>query len=219
MSEGPVMDPRVAATPPGWYGKLPALGDFASRRLPKPLVERIDAWLQAGIEASRNELGEPWLAVYLHAPIQRFWIAPGVSEARAWSGVLMPSVDRVGRHFPLLIASEIGAADRFAADHLPDPDWFRSLEDVAVAALDLNATLEDLESRLAGLGGPPVGALLPDARNDALVASVIAARPGPGPASVWWVEHSDGSISARAFDALPPPGEFARLLEGWPAGS
>ena len=31
----------------GWYGKLPASGDFATRRLPPSFIEPWDAWLNA----------------------------------------------------------------------------------------------------------------------------------------------------------------------------
>jgi type VI secretion system protein ImpM len=197
---------------PGWYGKLPALGDFASRRLPKPLVECVDTWLQAGIAASRAELDEQWLDVYLHAPIQRFWLAAGLCDARAWSGVLMPSVDRVGRHFPLLIATQITAA----GDALPEPSWFRTVEQVALAALDLNATVDELELRLARLDGPQRGGPLLEG-DERLAANLAETMARDGAArSVWWIEDSHGRLTARAFAALPPSPEFVHLLQGWP---
>ena len=89
---------------PGWYGKLAVLGDFASRRLPQHFVEACDAWLARGVEASRAQLGARWLDVYLTGPIWRFAWAPGVVDAQGWFGVMMPSVDKVGRYFPLLVA-------------------------------------------------------------------------------------------------------------------
>ena len=39
---------------PGWYGKLPSLGDFASRRLGADFIPPWDAWLQEVIHATRN---------------------------------------------------------------------------------------------------------------------------------------------------------------------
>ena len=61
---------------PGWFGKLPHLGDFASRRLPPSFVRPWDRWLQRGLASARSELGERWLDLYLVAPILRFWLAP-----------------------------------------------------------------------------------------------------------------------------------------------
>ncbi len=50
---------------PGWYGKLPMLGDFAHRRLPRGFVDACDDWLSRGIGASRQSLGPAWLDDYL----------------------------------------------------------------------------------------------------------------------------------------------------------
>ena len=93
MSASPV-NARVAtgamSEPAGWFGKMPALGDFASRRLPDAWIEGWDAWLQRELVASRESLGdEAWLALYMVAPVRRFWLAPGLLTRQAWSGVLI----------------------------------------------------------------------------------------------------------------------------------
>src|ERR1043165_7880768 len=49
----------------GWYGKMPCLGDFASRRLTPDFITPWDAWLQRSIATSRQQLGEQWLEIYL----------------------------------------------------------------------------------------------------------------------------------------------------------
>jgi len=94
-----------AAQPPGWHGKLPSLGDFASRRLDASFIEPWDGWLAAGLLALREARPEGWLEDYLGSPSWRFLLMPGVlpgdAGKQAWAGVLMPSVDRVGRYFPL----------------------------------------------------------------------------------------------------------------------
>ena len=87
------------AASPGWYGKLPSLGDFASRRLSPLFVEPWDRWLATGLDAWRNA-DEAWLAAFLAAPTWRFALGAGVPFAQSpgYAGVLMPSVDRVGRY-------------------------------------------------------------------------------------------------------------------------
>ena len=45
-------------TLPGWYGKLPFIGDFANRRLPSAFINAWDDWLQQVIHGSRTALGE-----------------------------------------------------------------------------------------------------------------------------------------------------------------
>ena len=89
---------------PGWYGKIPYLGDFASRRLSQQFILEWDNWLQHSMTASRTMLGPDWLDTYLMSPIWRFVLLPGVIGESVWAGLLMPSVDKVGRHFPLTIA-------------------------------------------------------------------------------------------------------------------
>ena len=73
------MTEELGAAIPGWYGKLPSLGDFASRRLPVEFVKAWDSCLQEVIPASREALAERWLDAYLTMPI---W---GSSSCRGWS--------------------------------------------------------------------------------------------------------------------------------------
>ena len=56
----------------GFYGKVPALGDFVGRGLPASFVDPFDLWLRAGLAASRARLGESWRDRYLTSPLWRF---------------------------------------------------------------------------------------------------------------------------------------------------
>ncbi|MEP7303352.1 MAG: type VI secretion system-associated protein TagF [Caldimonas sp.] len=151
----------VASTP-GWYGKLPSLGDFASRRLEADFIEPWDVWLGEGLQAQRAELGEAWLDAYLDTPPWRFLLAPGVLASVApgsvFAGVLVPSVDRVGRHFPLTLAASLAQAPRSAAEFDTLLAWLHRLEDAALDALQGDWSIEDLERALHGLAPPPVEA-------------------------------------------------------------
>ena len=91
----------------GFYGKLPMVGDFVSRRLPNDFISSWDSWLQSAIAASREELGDDWLKNYLTSPIWRFLLSPGLCGNQAVAGIMMPSVDRVGRYYPLTVAVQI----------------------------------------------------------------------------------------------------------------
>jgi len=140
--------------PPGWYGKLSSLGDFANRRLPPELVQACDAWLSHAMQASRDQLGARWLDAYLTAPLLRFAWAPGVIDKQWWFGLLMPSCDSVGRYFPLLIAHPRGRApeDRIALDHLEL--WYDHLAQAAMHTLqEERSSVEALETAL--LDAPP----------------------------------------------------------------
>ena len=56
---------------PGWFGKIPSLGDFASRRLPPTFVKPWDQWLSAELPEARFVLADAWPAIYEQAPISR----------------------------------------------------------------------------------------------------------------------------------------------------
>jgi type VI secretion system protein ImpM len=87
----------------GLYGKLPTHGDFLRRRVADDFLAGWDPWLQQCLAASRAQLGEPWLDTYLTSPVWRFALPPRVCGAAAVAGLLVPSVDKVGRYFPLTL--------------------------------------------------------------------------------------------------------------------
>ena len=93
----------------GFFGKLPINGDFIQRNLPAHFAHPWDVWLQENLSACQQELKENWLKHYLTSPIWRFFIAPSVIDDNAYIGVFGPSVDSVGRYFPMTIASPISA--------------------------------------------------------------------------------------------------------------
>ena len=77
----------AAETLPGWYGKLPGLGDFAARRLDKAMVGVWDGWLQDGLQALRQQPG--WLDAYLQSPVWCFALGAGVLGPQRWLGVMI----------------------------------------------------------------------------------------------------------------------------------
>lgn len=186
----------------GWYGKLPAVGDFATRRLTPAMVARCDAWLSAGLAASQRELGDTWLDLYLTAPIWRFAWGPGLAGNDAWLGVLMPSVDRVGRYFPLLLAAPCPAG-WLVEDALGDAaeDWLDRLADTAQDCLRPGASLASLEAALAADPRPVIDE----------AASPPPARPADlSRHSLWWT-HRD---NRRRCPGLPDGSAFTALLHG-----
>lgn len=220
---------------PGWYGKMAMLGDFASRRLPQAFVDVCDDWLARGVEASRAQLGERWLDTYLTGPIWRFAWAPGVADAQWWFGVMMPSVDKVGRYFPLVIVRNASALPGSAEGVNALQSWFAHLSAAALGTLQPGATLEDFESALAQApaGGEfsaattvPTASLLPGRVRhsvhgavdlgtwaQALMAEDVVLRFAGR--SLWWPDHAeavDNSLSVA--QGLPAPQFFSELLEG-----
>jgi type VI secretion system protein ImpM len=148
--------------PVGWYGKLPALGDFAGRRLPAEFVARWDDWLQRGMARSRSDLGERWMELYLTFPVWRFIVPGDKPEQFAWCGVLLPSVDRVGRCFPLTICRRL------------DHDEARGM---GIAAID------DELGHLAEAGMQALDGIAPDDLDKALDTFTPAAASESAPAT------------------------------------
>jgi type VI secretion system protein ImpM len=123
----------------GLYGKLPSHGDFLRRRVSDAFVNPWDEWLRHCIAASRERLGEQWLELYLTSPVWRFACAPGSLAPHAACGVLIPSVDRVGRYYPLTIVAELSEGETAQPGPLAvaaqcDP-WFGVIENLALEAL------------------------------------------------------------------------------------
>jgi len=203
MSDAALIDVGM----PGWFGKMPNVGDFVSRRLPDGFVRRWDAWLQAGLALARAESGEAWLDGYLVAPVRRFWIAPGLLGPPAWAGVLMPSVDRVGRHFPLTIAQP----SRTLAAALAARDWYRELDAAARQVLDLEFTIADLEDTLAAIGRGADEAV--DEAADVLADGLLAGFAS-GSASVWWCDDAGPDAAFQCFEGLPPAAALAAMMGG-----
>jgi type VI secretion system protein ImpM len=133
---------------PGLYGKIPARGDFVTRRLTPGFVETWDTWLQNALTASKEQLGDRWLEIYLTSPIWRFLLGPGICGSTLWAGILMPSVDKVGRYFPLTLAVPLNAARQQLDVFLHAAHWFDQLERLALLALEDNLDLVELDQRL-----------------------------------------------------------------------
>jgi type VI secretion system protein ImpM len=143
-----------------------------------------------------------------------------------WAGVLMPSVDRVGRHFPLTVAMEMPTHAAAAHAVFEGADWFAGLEDAALAVLDPTRTADDLDGALAQsvLAVPvtepagPAGSVraLPSVEAFAPLAEAEALRAWSettGWMTLWWTRgRVDGVSLMLGCAGLPTADEFVRLL-------
>jgi type VI secretion system protein ImpM len=122
---------RMMLDHPALFGKLPGHGDFISRGIPADAREGIDHWLSEWLAAARAAHGEEFEDIYETA-------APWLLESAQATAVLMPSMDAVGRHFPLLV---ITAPDRVT----------QAVYDAMVDALVEAADSDSLRAMLAAL--------------------------------------------------------------------
>lgn len=224
----------------GFYGKLPGYGDFIERNLPRPFIEQWDSWLQRALQVSQQLLGQHWLDCYLTAPIWRFALSSGCLDGSAWIGLMMPSVDRVGRYFPLLLAQPLAAGHSLACSLCLNAAWFRQLEEIALACLKESPTVEAVVEVLQQLPAP---APYPWQRHSAVQGNALTLLAAPDPDasagnsdmsprqglllaetllqqraasfSLWYSKGSEGQPnSLLACEGMPPPQGFAALLSG-----
>jgi type VI secretion system protein ImpM len=128
-------------TAPGFYGKLPAAGDFVSRRLPPDFVRFWDRWTARHLVP---RLASTPLLFLLATP-------PG-----PMLGIALASHDRAGRRFPLTLA----AAPTAAAAALPAlaAPWLATLTEAGLAATAGALDPPALDARLLALPDPPAAA-------------------------------------------------------------
>lgn len=217
---------------PGWYGKLPFLGDFAGRRLPSSFVRVWDDWLQSVIYGSRALLRNEWLPRYLNSPIWHFCLAPGVCGNCAWFGLLMSSVDRANRHFPFTLAHGASAESLRALPFDGLTAWLAAQEPRLAAMLDLDGSVQNLEAQLQPFAPPAssdetlprtmqgLGAYFESVQSveSNLVPGLLArlaeeARRSPDAPSLWWTGADDAGRSlVWACRGLPTAEHYSSML-------
>jgi len=231
----------------GYHGKIPGRGDFVYNGLPREFIEPWDAWLQNGIASSRNRLLEQWLETYLTSPIWRYYLSPGLCGKHGWAGVMMPSVDKVGRYFPLTMVCSLPAGLNPFDLMAEQTRWFVEAEELMLLLLDENQpNLNDLDRKIEQLGdyfnrqnssscegkvSPGVFGLgplwrLPLRAVDEVVMScselsrqMLAARFSTY--SLWWSDGSEQVAPSLLVSAgLPSADSFSALMDGqWAEGA
>jgi type VI secretion system protein ImpM len=232
-----------ALTEVGFYGKLPCRGDFLQRRAPQDFVDAWDAWLQESLHTLRTRLEEQWLNIYLTGPVWRFALAAGVCGAGTYIGILVPSVDRVGRYFPLTVVARLEPEDCLLAVACASRGWFEAAEHLVLDALDAEALdFDTFDEQIALLrerldtasaaeaaqalrlleNAPPQGGRwqmpLASAASLQNVVNAYAQREVGrllAPLAIWWTEGSNTlAASWLCSRGLPEPAGFVGMLTG-----
>lgn len=218
------------------YGKLPTKRDFIALGASRDFLNAWEPWLQSGVSASQATLGEQWQKVFLRAPIWRFWLGAelcGVSTI----GAFMPSLDKVGRYFPLTL---FACADQESAIPPPEIDaqdaWFKAAEDFLISTLDQETTFEAALQNLGQLAMPQQTETLNKSTADSFVerGAMVAIQKDEKPftelfrslrradhdkiysgTTCWWtVGGEDFSPIAFCVKRMPDPFLFAAMLTG-----
>jgi type VI secretion system protein ImpM len=185
----------------GFHGKIPARGDFVHAGLPRDFIEPWDGWMQRMVAASRSALGEAWLPAWLEAAVWHFALTPGICGRGAVIGLWLPSVDAVGRYFPLTLAA--------VADHAETRELIResggfltAVESAGRDVLENDLPPKELAARLAAA---------------AEAAGEPAANPSlcPPKGGMWWTAGAP-KVSAGLLltTGLPDQDTFLSMLVG-----
>jgi type VI secretion system protein ImpM len=179
---------------------------------------------------SAQQLGADWLDTYLTAPIWRFLLSAGVCGRQPMLGVMMPSVDRVGRYFPLTLAVTVGDSATPAKAMLTAAPWFDAVEQLALSALEDDADLDRIDREAEAIA-PPISETAEAAsyRTDRAVAIELDGGGVDAAAgaidgmlglladryTLWWTSGSDRFKPSLVFaETLPSVERFAALLDG-----
>ena len=220
----------------GFYGKLPGKGDFLTRNLPRQFVDVWDDWLQSGMNAAKQVLGDEWLQVYLTSPLWRFVLPPGICGESAWAGVMMPSMDRVGRYFPMTVAVELTLPVSPVMVAVSCDAWFESVENSLLEALDNEALDIDLlagelesnqidqqaaQASAFDLAGVDRGVRSPLGEDLNIAGALLGVTVGMlddalASSGVWW---GRGVWCMTAISSQREPGQQSRAFRRRQAGS
>ncbi|WP_298965152.1 type VI secretion system-associated protein TagF [uncultured Roseibium sp.] len=137
----------------GYFGKLAARADFVTANCPAGFMRLWEPFLMKGLAQSRLDLIEAWEEAYMTMPVWRFWLTPaqeGSELGVAVAGAFMPSIDKVGREFPLTVVAPTGTG----LNGSPNSDWYDNVEDLLLKTLEEEATLEAFQSGVKNLEAP-----------------------------------------------------------------
>jgi type VI secretion system protein ImpM len=225
----------AAAVTAGLFGKLPAKRDFVAVNVPAAVLRPLETWLQTGIAASRQSMGAAWQAAFLQAPLWRFWLGQRICGL-AVMGAMMPSMDGVGRYFPLVLLAMAPPGRSFPTPIAAMQDGpLAAAEDFLLATLEGDTPYEALLERMQALPLPVDEPASDPARwmeaSGRLVASVAADAEGLAAAlatvrtartattleesSFWWTLGGEGlPPQAFACPGFPDHATFGLFLTG-----
>lgn len=238
MSNGFMMDQYKEQI--GCFGKIRSCGDFISRHVSQNVQHQFDQWLEAGLTETKNKFQQQWLDYYLTSPVWYF-IRPGANSEQLIFGIMMPSVDKVGRYYPLIVVKELHCYEEL------DLGQAAKLEDLMLDTLISSVGVDELDQQLQMLDqGLTQGAgissrnivdleaqsqqqlcdfintkllrIHPDDTESATNIFVHSNEMGQQHKSIWWTKGSDRiEKTALVCCDFPPIGGIHATLDGdWP---
>ncbi len=227
----------MSALAPAWFGKLPTYGDFIGRHMAQAFQGEWDYWVRSGLDQLRSEEPSLWVERYTHSPLWNF-ICSSSFSGQPMCGVVAPSMDRVGRYFPIAVLAIAEGEHRGFSQDGALLDFFSGASAAVIDARRLTMGADDFERRLAALPWPfqattdavsaPANAIA-DILSDLGLAGVRSSSMSyslptgdwrhmlsqVGDTSVWWVSPSVRHTRQEFIHQGPlHRAMFARLFQG-----
>lgn len=156
-----------------WFGKLPSIGDFVGRRMPHALATDWDYWLRSGLDQLRSDAPQSWTQRFVLSPIW-FFLTPARITGAPACGVIAPSVDRVGRFYPLTVMSLASERQQAMAEPAALARFLVGVHAAVVDARRLPLSPDEIDARLADLPSPFEGGKAAAAPVSPLIADILA---------------------------------------------
>lgn len=132
----------------GYFGKIPSKGDFITCSLSMDFTEPWDVWLRGVLAHTKSVLSDSWMELYLTSPVYHFSLSSGVCGNSTWLGVFMPSVDSVGRYFPMTICQSFPSHSNPLDLLTKEKKWLQDAENLLLTCLEDDFSLDNFESDL-----------------------------------------------------------------------
>jgi type VI secretion system protein ImpM len=171
-------------------------------------------------------------------PVWRFVFSPGLLTANAWAGLVLPSVDAVGRYFPLAFAAALPSTSLdIVRTLLAAETWFDEMESIALDALAPRVDVAAVDAAIAAKPFRAEWLRYPEGHDETvpirpskpqMLSVPLAARHAGSAAEVlelaqrlaepcgaWLAEESE--LFGRCLllcEALPPAEQYCALMDG-----
>jgi type VI secretion system ImpM family protein len=204
----------------GWFGKLPSYGDYVHASLPEAFRDHWSRWLGRRIFSSRLSLGDKWPRCFLQAPACRFLLSFRVSDTVKWTGIILPSYDSAGRHYPFCCVLPVDGRQEVS---LPSESWYGSVESLISEGIAGNLSQEALGAKLLAL---PItwerlapGSLADFRPTAAWQTYETSAQPLHALAmvlredqSLWWINRPADHYRILLCEELPTDDDYLAIL-------
>jgi len=186
-------DPRAPrASNVAAFGKTPKMGDFLRVGSVGRVGEVFDDWIQQGMAAAEAKRGAAWAPAYKAGELWAFiFRAPrSVNVREGLVGVMKPSVDAVGRRFPLVVCSAALQQCVVPWPHVLPMGFGDFLDRAATLLLesDTIAGIADMQNALLRIPEPVPGDAEPSAHEYAAWASATLLQ------NAWAVIYGPGDF-------------------------